>query len=239
VVELLVVIGVITLLAGLTLPALGRAKRQSRATACAANLHQVGELLHAFANDHDDYVAPTVRDKDYSWDRGEQRGWDIETGRYLDVPGGPRSVWRCAGSGIAYVGNARALGLDNRAAWPDFGLLHRVGLRQWYEPGRLVLAYDLQPNLLEDKSFAHARDPMAADLSDENLMPWGRGSRPFVEFHLDRYGPHDDGFGVLFADGHARVGKFGTSAEALLWSGPRWWTTRPLPSGVASTPRLD
>ena len=53
-VELLVVIGIIALLIGLLLPALGKAREQSRRTACLANLRTLGQALYRYANAHKD-----------------------------------------------------------------------------------------------------------------------------------------------------------------------------------------
>lgn len=44
--------------------------------------------------------------------------------------------------------NARAVGLDTRFAVRK-GRIHSVTFRQWNEPARLVVAYDLQSDLLE------------------------------------------------------------------------------------------
>src|SRR5690606_21809380 len=51
-VELLVVIGIIALLIGILLPALSRASRSAKATACLSNLRQVNLALLAFATEH-------------------------------------------------------------------------------------------------------------------------------------------------------------------------------------------
>lgn len=51
-VELLIVIGIIGLLAGLLLPSLSRAKRQTKVTVCINNLRQIGMGIQMFVDDH-------------------------------------------------------------------------------------------------------------------------------------------------------------------------------------------
>ncbi len=60
-VELLVVIGIIGLLAGLLLPALGRATEAGRSTACLGNLHQCGLALQLYVADANNRL-PFMRD---------------------------------------------------------------------------------------------------------------------------------------------------------------------------------
>jgi len=225
---LLTVIAIIALLISLLLPAAAGARKRARRVQCATNLRNVGQLIHSFVNAHDGYAAAVISQRDYYWDRGKQIGWDIETGRWASVPGGPQTIWQCPQSRFPYVGNARALGLDNREAIPD-GRLHRVGPHRWFEPSRLAIVYDLQGNALElpgpPPYFAAARDPYAGDLSDEAWTSWPRGDpRPVINLYLPEAGPHDEAFGVLFGDGHVRVGRFRYEHEGVLWSGPKWWS---------------
>lgn len=61
-IELLVVIAILGLLAGLLLPALGRAKEAGRSTACLSNLRQVGFALQIYVSDYSNRM-PEMRDQ--------------------------------------------------------------------------------------------------------------------------------------------------------------------------------
>jgi prepilin-type N-terminal cleavage/methylation domain-containing protein len=60
-VELLVVLAIVGVLAGLLLPALARARESGRATACLSNLRQIGIALQVYTQDHDNRM-PTAFD---------------------------------------------------------------------------------------------------------------------------------------------------------------------------------
>ena len=61
-IEMLVVIGIIVVLAGLLLPALTRAKAQAQATACLSNLRQIGLGLQIYVQDNNEHL-PVMRDR--------------------------------------------------------------------------------------------------------------------------------------------------------------------------------
>ena len=57
-IELLVVISIIVILAGLLLPALGRARRKAHETSCISNLKQMGIHWYSYAGDYKEMVTP-------------------------------------------------------------------------------------------------------------------------------------------------------------------------------------
>lgn len=60
-VELLVVIGIISVLIGILLPALAAARESANRIKCAGNLRQLGQFIYLFAKDHKDRV-PEAQD---------------------------------------------------------------------------------------------------------------------------------------------------------------------------------
>ncbi len=79
-IELLVVVAIIAILAALLLPAMGRARYQTRKVLCASNYRQVGLALAVYAGDSDDYL-PTIHATN-SW---AGCPWDMGAGYYYAV----------------------------------------------------------------------------------------------------------------------------------------------------------
>jgi prepilin-type N-terminal cleavage/methylation domain-containing protein/prepilin-type processing-associated H-X9-DG protein len=57
-VELLVVIGIISVLIAILLPALTKAKKQASRAQCMSNLHQLGQIMLIYADAHNGYLFP-------------------------------------------------------------------------------------------------------------------------------------------------------------------------------------
>ena len=58
-IELLVVIGIIAVLIGILLPAMSKAREQSRRTACLSNLRQLGQAMIMYSNTYKDRLPNT------------------------------------------------------------------------------------------------------------------------------------------------------------------------------------
>jgi prepilin-type processing-associated H-X9-DG protein len=76
--ELVVVIGTITYLLALLLPALQNARRSALQTRCALNLRQIGTAIQAYANDNDLFVP-----RDCTPGRPDRAPWLVLLGPYV------------------------------------------------------------------------------------------------------------------------------------------------------------
>ena len=119
-VELLVAIVLITLLAGLLLPALAQAKESALRTSCLAKMRQAGSAMALYLGDFDDRL-PDRRDLKIAlpggyrpwsgWPPSDPRaGWEA----VVLAPYGAAEVFACQASRAKLGGNERVLQVDGR-----------------------------------------------------------------------------------------------------------------------------
>lgn len=107
-VELLVVIGIIAVLISLLLPALNRAREQSRTVACLSNLRQIGIAAMGYSQNYKGHTVPgyadTVATANGTLADAENYSTMLVNGQYLQAPSlanlnvgvsGDASVFRC------------------------------------------------------------------------------------------------------------------------------------------------
>jgi len=204
-VELLTVIAIIGVLAGILIPIVGRARESARATQCSSNLRQIGMGLFLFANDNRGLLPPAV---------GVQPGGEAEVqwtkwlDGYLPKQGTSETarehvIFVCPSTryeGLELDGIARSYTATASIYGPSAsGVLGRNSRGQ-----RLVNSIENRPEVpmvIEAKRYLTGNGSVSG-LNWTGASPDVAATSPEATVYFDFR--HNDRMNVLFADGSVR-----------------------------------
>lgn len=106
--EILTVIAIIAILAGLLMPALNSARREARRAQCISNLKQIGIAIHSYALDNDGAFPTGLA------------GLVVANGYLPPGPTGSANILNCPGDGLQYD---YTTGLSTENAGPATGVV--------------------------------------------------------------------------------------------------------------------
>ncbi|MCP5516953.1 MAG: DUF1559 domain-containing protein [Verrucomicrobiales bacterium] len=210
-IELLTVIAVITVLAGMILPAVLAAKSRAKEATCASNLRQFALALHLYAQDYKDELPPNSDGRDEALGATWVEGWlglpgpDCTNTVYLRQSvlapylGQEVSVWQCPSarrpvkvSGVSQP-RVRTVSLNcflgSPVESPAARTYRRLSDIRKPIPSEMFAFLDERVETINDGSFA-----LQWDFSEQQPEGWILRDKPGTQ--------HRSGANLAFADAH-------------------------------------
>lgn len=187
-VELLVVVAVISILAGILMPVLAQARRAAQKSACAANVRQLGLALRMYVDDHDG---------------------SYPMGAYLEGTSSSLSAWNVSWHNelMGYLNDPRLLSCPLAPARSDYRTSYGCNLwvSRWKSAVREVEVTD------------SARTVYAAE-KEHSDWPAHPPSMKGARFYQPLMPRHNGALTVLYCDGHVRSLPLGqVEGPGVIW----------------------
>ena len=197
-IELLIVVAIIAILAGMLLPALNSARQKARAISCLSNLKQLNLTAVSYSQDYQGFIPPN-----YMEENGTGRFWSwyyISCGYIKKPKAGAQAIFLCPGSnssgGHGFIQDDYSVSYGGDP-WVD----------QKYSDGR-VLALRLAQLKERVSEYPVYADSVQCQRGSKNpTLPRDAGKRQAYRIDVDWGGAlsarHGNQSNLLFADGHA------------------------------------
>jgi prepilin-type N-terminal cleavage/methylation domain-containing protein len=200
-IELLVVIAVIAVLAAILFPVFAQARERARLAGCLSNLKQIGAAMMMYVQEYDEtYPGPGNL---AFWAPGPEGGWDSLPTR---PDGAPLSL---ALRLQPYVKNAAVFLCPSNPTGRDL-LALKQGKPEGWDTRVMRLSYDWLLSLSTAGGPQPCCQPMMmAQISRPSLLQMAYDWGP----PLDRLSPEEARRTICFADGHAKLTRYGTAWE--------------------------
>ncbi len=216
-IELLVVISIIAILAGMLLPAVGLVRDAARTTGCQNNLRQIGIGVASYASESDGLLGPSYIQSDaftpaqptsWAWSDPERIGGMLENdrtrgGSFTSQP--YSGTFRCPADrlGISAISYGLTRGIFPYAinpaqyatVWSSMTALARI-----HCASELIIATDTHDARWYAGSMVASTPPTVPYSSEDLPITWT--NVPGVQMFYDAFSRHKGGSNLLFADGH-------------------------------------
>ena len=193
-IELLVVIAIIAILAAILFPVFARARAKARQTSCLSNLKQIGLAVNMYAQDYDERL-PFLW-----WNTNNAArpidGWPGQTANYITWAEQTypyvknTQLFQCPDDPISTAAQMWAYRCFPTAYTYNYAL-HGLALGRVNRPAECMMVADGLPYL------------------DQRWPRWlymntPTGNMPLRQSDCDYVRKHNDGYNVVFVDGHAK-----------------------------------